>query len=227
MSIATFNEILVVARERKGGEAALAALIPPPPDPEALRVLPDDRALAILTRCVFRAGLPWDAVDRKWDGFEKVFLGFDPARLAGADDRFWEEAAKNDAIIRNAPKVRAVRGNASYVLEAAANHGGFGRYLRGWDSGRQDALMAEMGERGSRLGPGTAQYALRFLGWDGYVLSRDVVAALNRFGLDLGESPSSKRDLARVQARMNEWRAQGGWSASQLSRLLAFSADAT
>ena len=46
---------------------------------------------------------------------------------------------------------------------------------------------------------------LRFLGWDGFVTSKDVVACLRDAGLDIAETVTSKRDLAKVQAQFNAW----------------------
>jgi len=36
---------------------------------------------------------------------------------------------------------------------------------------------------------------LRFLGWDGFVTSRDVVACLRDAGLEIADAVTSKRDL--------------------------------
>ena len=41
---------------------------------------------------------------------------------------------------------------------------------------------------------------LRFVGWDGFVTSKDVVACLRDAGLDISEEAKSKSDLARVHA---------------------------
>ena len=41
---------------------------------------------------------------------------------------------------------------------------------------------------------------LRFVGWDGFVTSKDVVACLRDAGLDISEEAKSKSDLAKVHA---------------------------
>ena len=43
----------------------------------------------------------------------------------------------------------------------------------------------------------TGQMFLRFVGWDGFVTSHDVVACLR--DVDIGEEVKSKGDLAKVQ----------------------------
>src|SRR5436305_1106960 len=77
--------------------------------------------------------------------------------------------------------------------------------------------------RGSRLGGNTGQMMLRFLGWDGFVTSRDVVLCLRDAGLDIAETVTSKRDLAKVQAQFNAWAEETGLSYVQISRICAMS----
>ena len=66
-------------------------------------------------------------------------------------------------------------------------------------------MLDLLAKRGSRLGGNTGQMMLRFLGWDGFVTSRDVVLCLRDAGLDIAETVTSKRDLAKVQAQFNAW----------------------
>lgn len=225
MSVVSFTQIHAVACERKGGEEALKRLIPEPADHSLLPTVGDDRVLSMMARCVFRAGLPWHVIDDTWDAFEDVFLGFDPARLCRQDAGFWEDLERNPQIVRNGPKIRSVRVNADYVLAVARARGSFGTFLSQWPDDDQVGLMADLDKRGSRLGPSTAQYFLRFIGWDGFVLSPDVVGALKRFGIGVGKPSPTKRDLARIQRHFNDWRAQSGWSASRISKLLALCHD--
>jgi hypothetical protein len=64
---------------------------------------------------------------------------------------------------------------------------------------------------------------LRFLGWDGFMTSRDVVACLRDAGLDIAETVTSKRDLIKVQAQFNAWAEETGLPYTQLSRICAMS----
>ena len=59
--------------------------------------------------------------------------------------------------------------------------------------------------------------------WDGFVLSRDMVAALRDAGVDLAESPTSKKDLRKVQDQINAWAAETGLARAHISRILALS----
>ncbi|HUN51748.1 MAG TPA: DNA-3-methyladenine glycosylase I [Candidatus Sulfotelmatobacter sp.] len=221
--VTPFKTIRARAEKRKGGPKALAALLPPAPKAKALEKLGDDRVLAEMTRRVFSAGFAWSVIEAKWPGFEAAFLGFEPARLAFQPDEFWDALVGDARIVRNGAKIMAVRHNARFVQEIAREHRSFGRFLAAWPSADEVGLLELLAKRGSRLGGNTGQMLLRFLGWDGFVTSRDVVACLRDAGLDIAETVTAKRDLARVQAQFNAWAAETGLSYVQLSRICAMS----
>ncbi len=218
-----FATIRERAERRKGGAAELAKLVPPKPDPAALAALGDDRILAEMTRRIFCAGFVWKIIEAKWPGFEAAFLEFDPAYLLFQPDDFWEALTADTRIVRNAQRILAVRANAAFICEASEQHGGFGKFLSEWPSSEQVGLMELMAKRGSRLGGASGQYLLRYLGWDGFVISRDVSAALRDGGIEIAEQPTSWRDLAKVQAQFNAWAAETGLPCTQLSRIAAMS----
>jgi 3-methyladenine DNA glycosylase Tag len=219
-----FSVIRARAEARKGGPEMLARLLPPPPVKAALAALGDDRVLAEMTTRVFSAGFAWSVIAAKWPGFEAAFLGFDPAALAFQPDEFWEGLASDTRIVRNGAKIMATRHNAVFVRDVSREHGGFGRFLADWPSSNQTGLLDVLVKRGSRLGGATGQMFLRFVGWDGFVLSRDVIACLHEAGLDIAEEPKSKGDLAKVQAQFNAWAEESGLPYLHLSRICAMSA---
>ncbi|WMT74358.1 DNA-3-methyladenine glycosylase I [Bradyrhizobium sp. Ash2021] len=218
-----FKTIRARAEKRKGGPKALNKLLPPKPDLKALARLRDDRALAEMTRRVFCAGFAWSVIEAKWQGFEKAFLGFDPGRLTLQPDEFWDGLMKDASIVRNGAKIMSVRANASFVRDVAKEHGSFGKMLAKWPASDEIGLLSLLAKRGSRLGGNTGQMLLRFLGWDGFVTSRDVVACLRDAGLDVAETVTSKRDLAKVQAQFNAWAEETGLPYTQMSRICAMS----
>ena len=83
--------------------------------------------------------------------------------------------------------------------------------------------MAYLGKHGSRLGGNTGQYFLRWIGWDGFIVSTDFGLALRDAGLDIGDNASSKKDLGKIQAQLNAWNAQTGLPYLHLSRILSMS----
>jgi 3-methyladenine DNA glycosylase Tag len=218
-----FETIRARAAKRKGGDAVLASLLGAAPDNLRLTSLTDDRILSAMAERVFAAGFVWSIVEQKWPGFEEAFLGFEPKRLLFQPDDFWGELASDRRIVRNARKIKAVRDNAAFVERVSKEHGGFGRFLAAWPTDDQVGLMAFLGKHGSRLGGNTGQYLLRWLEWDAFVVSPDVAAALRNAGLDIAESPTSKRDLEKIQAQVNEWASETGLARKHISRILAMS----
>jgi 3-methyladenine DNA glycosylase Tag len=219
-----FKTIRTRAEKRKGGAEALVRLLPPNPNPDALAKLRDDRVLAEMTKRVFSAGFAWSVIETKWPGFEVAFLAFDPGPLSLQPDEFWDGLTKDARVVRNAAKIMSVRANASFVREIAKEHGSFGRLLAGWPPSDEIGLLDLLAKRGSRLGGNTGQLLLRFLGWDGFVMSKDVIACLRDAGLDVAEEIKSKRDLAKVQAQFNAWAQETGLPYVHLSRICAMSA---
>ncbi len=221
--MASFKTIRTRAAKRKGGEAKLAALLPKPTNAKALAKLGDDRVLAEMAKRVFSAGFVWSVIEQKWSGFEAAFLGFDPKRLLFQPDEFWEGLASDKRIVRNPQKIKAVRDNAKFVADVARDHGSFGKFLAEWPADDQVGLLELMGKRGSRLGGRTGQYFLRFIGKDCFVTSPDVVACLRDAGLDIAETPSSKKDLRKVQDQFNAWAKETSLPLTHLSRICALS----
>ncbi|RWE60293.1 DNA-3-methyladenine glycosylase I [Mesorhizobium sp.] len=218
-----FQKIRARAAKRKGGEAALASLLGPMPDNAAVADITDDRILSTMAERVFAAGFVWRVIEQKWPGFEEAFLRFEPKRLLFQPDDFWHDLTADERIVRNPQKIKSVRDNAVFVERVSKEHGGFGRFLADWPADDQVGLMAYLAKHGSRLGGNTGQYFLRWLEWDAFIVSTDMAAALRDAGLDIAESPTSKRDLDKIQSQINAWAAQTSLPRRHISCILAMS----
>jgi 3-methyladenine DNA glycosylase Tag len=219
----SFKAIRARAAKRKGGEAALTALLPNVASPKKLARLPDSQVLANMAKRIFSAGFVWRVIEAKWPGFEEAFLGFEPEKLSFRPDEFWEGLARDKRIVRNPQKIKAVRDNAAFVVEIARQHGSFGRFLADWPSADQVGLLDVLAKRGSRLGGRTGQYFLRFVGKDSFITSHDVVLCLRDAGLDISEEPNSKKELRKIQDQFNAWADETGLPFTHLSRICAMS----
>jgi 3-methyladenine DNA glycosylase Tag len=219
----SFKAIRARAATRKGGEAALASLLPKVPSQKRLARLADDRVLSEMAKRIFSAGFVWSVIEKKWPGFEAAFLEFEPPRLLLQPDEFWEGLTGDTRIVRNPPKIMAVRSNARFVADIASEHGSFGKFLAAWPSSDQVGLLELLAKRGARLGGRTGQYFLRFIGKDSFMASTDVVACLRDAGLDISQNPASKKELAKVQAQFNDWAKETGLPLTHLSRICAMS----
>lgn len=214
----TFAEIHALALARHGAEALAAALPQPPAVPLAAQT--DDRVLAEFARRIFQTGLSWQLVERKWPAFETAFHGFDPARNAMMSEDDLDRLLADAGIIRHAAKILAVRDNAVLLTELAREHGSAAAFLAAWPSSDAAGLYDLLQTRGARLGGLTGPYALRQLGYDGFLLSKSVLAGLAMAGVLAGPT-TSKAARARIQAAFNAWATESGLRHAVISRTLA------
>ncbi len=221
-----YQAIFDRAAERHGGAKAIAAKLTKsqPRSPAELAAIPDDRWLAEMTRRIFQAGFNWSVVDNKWDGFEAAFEGFDVGRWAMASDDDLDALARDTRIVRNPQKIHTVRENAVFLSDLAKEHGSAARFFADYPANDQVGLMDVLKKRGNRLGGMTAQYFLRFIGKDTFIVSRDVTAALIAAGI-VDKPPTSAKALRAVQDAFNTWMTESGRPLMQISRTLALSID--
>ena len=89
----------------------------------------------------FQAGLSWETILRKREGFRRAFEGFDAERIAayGPDDA--ARLLADPAIVRNRAKVAAATRNARAFLTVQREEGSFDRYV--WSFVRGAPLRRE------------------------------------------------------------------------------------
>ena len=216
----TFDDIYELAANRKGGASALEKLLEKPKTSAFLRKIPGDRWLSAIVRSVFQAGFVWRIVEHKWPDFEQVFCNFDLHHVAYLSDEAIESLLEDARIIRHRTKLLATRDNAVFLLELANEHGSAANYFANYPATDYVDLLAELKKRGSRLGGTSAQYFLRTMGKESFILSRDVVRALIREKI-VDRAPNSQRDLRATQDAFNIWCAQSKRSLTEVSRILA------
>jgi DNA-3-methyladenine glycosylase I len=76
-----------------------------------------------------QAGLSWETILKRRQGYREAFHGFDPTAVANMSDEELEALLFNEKIIRNRLKVYAARRNAQVVLKIQAEFGSFDKYL--------------------------------------------------------------------------------------------------
>lgn len=216
----SFDELYAIAVQRKGSKAAVEVHLPLARSVAELAALPDSRWLAEMARAIFQAGFSWKVIEAKWPGFEAAFEGFEPSRVAMYGDDELARLLSDKGIVRNGPKIAAVIENAVFLTDLAREHGSAARFFAQWPDEDYIGLLGFLKKRGARLGGNTGQWVCRAVGKPSFIFSADVVARLIAEGI-VDKEPSSKRDLAAVQAAFNGWSAQSGRSLSAVSRLLA------
>ena len=76
-----------------------------------------------------QAGLSWETMLRKRDGFRAAYSGFSVDKVARYDDRDRARLLADPGIIRNRLKVDAAIHNAQVIQTLRTSHGGFAAWL--------------------------------------------------------------------------------------------------
>ncbi len=106
-------------------------------DHEWGRPVHDDRQLfEMLCLEGAQAGLSWETILRRREGYREAYQGFDAATIASWDDDRQTELLADPRIIRNRAKVAAFRDNARATLAIRDAFGSFDAYLWGFVDGR-------------------------------------------------------------------------------------------
>src|SRR5579862_8661227 len=92
--------------------------------------LKDDRKLfEFLVLDAAQAGLSWEIILRKREGFRAAFDNFDPEKIARYDDKKIKALLADPGIIRNRLKIESAISNARAFLAVQKECGSFARYI--------------------------------------------------------------------------------------------------
>ena len=217
-----FQDIYQRAAQRKGSEVMLQHLLVAPQNAKQLTALPDDAWLEEFTRKIFQSGFYWSVINNKWPGFREVFWDFSVAKLLMMPPDMLEQKATDERIVRNFKKVQTIPENAYMIHEVASEHGSFSQFIADWPSDAIIGLWGYLKKHGARLGGNTGPYALRTLGKDTFLFSRDVESYLRAHKIIDG-GLQTKKSLTSAQHFFNELQQQSGLSLQELSLLVAYS----
>lgn len=221
MTAETYQQLYQRACERKGGEQNLQSLISRPRSREQLCQLGADRYLAEFSKKVFQSGFVWRVVEQKWPDFESLFFQFDIEKILLMPDEMLEQKATDKRIIRNYKKVQCIRDNAMMIDDVNRREGSFAEFVADWPSEDIIGLWSFLKKHGARLGGNTGPYALRALGKDSFILSRDLVGYFTQRQLISGGT-TSKRSLTTIQNTFNDWQQQSGLSLQEIAKTLVY-----
>lgn len=76
-----------------------------------------------------QAGLSWETILKRRDGYRKAFADFDPRKVAKFTESKIQELLQNPGIIRNRLKVKAAIKNAQVFLKIQNEFGSFSKYI--------------------------------------------------------------------------------------------------
>jgi DNA-3-methyladenine glycosylase I len=147
-------------------------------DREWGRPLKNDRKLfEFLVLDAMQAGLSWEIILRKREGFRKALDDFDPVKIARYDQRKIKVLMNDPGIVRNRLKIESSISNARAFLAIQKEFGSFARYIWQFVDGRpianrrrslkavpartaqSDAMSRALKKRGFRFVGSTICYA--------------------------------------------------------------------
>lgn len=92
-------------------------------------VYDDHKLFEMLLLESFQAGLSWETILKKREGFRKAFDNFDVEKIANYDETKAIELRMNPEIIRNQLKIKAAIKNAQVFMEIQREFGSFSEYI--------------------------------------------------------------------------------------------------
>jgi len=95
----------------------------------------DAKLFELLTLEGAQAGLSWDTILKRREGYRRTFEGFDIARIAAYDDAQAARLLQDTGIIRNRAKIAATIGNAIATLDVQREFGSLDAYVWGFVGG--------------------------------------------------------------------------------------------
>ena len=137
----------------------------------------DRRFFEFLILDAAQAGLSWETILRKREGYRRAFDGFDPAVVAAYDGEKIGALLADPGIVRNRLKVQSAVTNARAFLEVQQEFGSFDAYVWPFVDGQpkvnawrslaeipartpdSDALSIDLQRRGFRFVGSTITYA--------------------------------------------------------------------
>jgi DNA-3-methyladenine glycosylase I len=119
-----------------------------------------------------QAGLSWNTILRKRDGYRACFDGFDAKRIVKYDEKKIAALVQDERIVRHRQKIQAVVDNARAFLAVQRECGSFAAYVWGFVGGKpivcggknvpipeSNALSKDLKKRGFRFVGPKATYA--------------------------------------------------------------------
>ena len=137
----------------------------------------DAKHFEMLTLEGAQAGLSWETILNKREGYRAAFANFDARKVARFTDARLSKLLENPGIVRNRLKVAAARSNARAFLDLQSEFGSFDAFIWGFVDGEakqnrwrrlsdipgstpeSDALAKELKRRGFKFVGSTVCYA--------------------------------------------------------------------
>ena len=124
---------------------------PPMPRPQN-----DDGYFEEMSKMVFRAGLNWSVIEKKWPAIKHALAHFSIDAVAQFGDSDIDRLLKDDGMIRSAKKISGVIANAQAMQQVQQEYGSFAKYLHAVKAKGEEALLKDLRKRFAFLGESTS-----------------------------------------------------------------------
>jgi DNA-3-methyladenine glycosylase I len=115
---------------------------------------------------IFRAGLDWRMIRKKWPAICRAFDNFEIEKVARYNSNDVDRLMADKNIIRNRRKIEAIVHNAKAILAVVKEFGSVAAYVRTLDELGWEALVKDMIKRFKHLGTNSALHFLHSVGED-------------------------------------------------------------
>ncbi len=133
----------------------------------------DQKLFEMLILECFQAGLSWECILNKREGFRQAFDDFDAEKISCYDEEKCLQLMANPNIIRNKLKIHACVTNSRIFMEIQKEYGSFDAYIWGFTDGKiifessdirstsplSDQISKDLKKRGMKFVGSTVIYA--------------------------------------------------------------------
>ena len=112
----------------------------------------DDGYFEHMSKVVFRAGLNWGVIEKKWPDIKRAMADFSIDAVARFDGGDIDRLLKDDGMIRSARKIAGVIANARMMQLLQQDFGSFAQYLQAVKANGEEALLKDLRKRFAFLG---------------------------------------------------------------------------
>jgi len=118
-----------------------------------------------MSRVIFQAGLNWQVIDKKWSTTRKAFENFNISKVATFAASDVEILMRDQGIIRNRGKIKAIIQNAQNFVAIEKRFGSFQKYIDSLDkSNNYENVIKDLVNKFKWLGPSSASLFLYTVG---------------------------------------------------------------
>jgi DNA-3-methyladenine glycosylase I len=159
----------------------------------------DDKIFGMVAQAIFSGGMKGEIVDKKMPTTKTIFFNWDLCQIINLTDEDLIKIAKNEGVIGNINKLKAIRDNAKKVMDIQKKFGSFFNFLYSFDD--VDQLAHNLTDKSSSnklkfIGETTVHDFLRNIGYNAIKPDRHVKRWLQRVGYL--ESPAIENKILDV-----------------------------